>query len=340
MKKLLNSKFLSLYITVFLFFVLFAVGSYMYSGFFSLQTFFNLFIDNAYVIISAAGMTMVLIIGGIDISVGSVIALTCMLSAYLLEFKNFNPVLVMILMILMGAGFGLVQGCLIHYFKLQPFIVTLAGLFFARGMTAVISTDTINIKNKMYTEISNYRIYLYDKSFISIGVVIALVVLVISIYIAHFTRFGRSVYAIGGNEQSAKLMGLPVGRSKILVYTFSGTCYAIAGIVFSFYMLSGYTLHAQGGEMDAIASAVIGGTSLSGGVGYIFGTLFGVLIQGIIQTLIMFQGTLSSWWTRIAVALLLCLFIMIQRLLTVKRNTKKHVSSDTDKKAKQLNLKA
>lgn len=340
MKKLFNSKFLSLYITIFLFFVLFSIGSVLYTGFFSLQTFLNLFIDNAFLIISASGMTMVLLIGGIDISVGSVIALTCMLSAYLLELKGFNPVLVMVLMILMGAGFGLIQGCLIHFFKIQPFIVTLAGLFFARGMTAVISTDTINIKNKLYTDISNYRIYLYDKSFISIGVVIALIVISITIYIAHYTRFGRSVYAIGGNEQSARLMGLPVGRTKVLVYTYSGVCYAIAGIVFSFYMLSGYTLHQQGGEMDAIASAVIGGTSLTGGVGYVFGTLFGVLIQGVIQTLIMFQGTLSSWWTRIAVALLLCMFIMIQRLLTIRKDTGRKAKINTGKKAKQLKVKA
>ncbi len=340
MKKLLNSKFLSLYITIFLFFVLFSIGSVLYTGFFSLQTFLNLFIDNAFLIISASGMTMVLLIGGIDISVGSVIALTCMLSAYLLELKNFNPVLVMVLMILMGAGFGLLQGCLIHFFKIQPFIVTLAGLFFARGMTAVISTDTINIKNKLYTDISNYRIYLYDKSFISIGVVIALIVMCITIYIAHYTRFGRSVYAIGGNEQSARLMGLPVGKTKVLVYTYSGVCYAMAGIVFSFYMLSGYTLHQQGGEMDAIASAVIGGTSLTGGVGYVFGTLFGVLIQGVIQTLIMFQGTLSSWWTRIAVALLLCMFIMIQRLLTIRKDTSRKAKINTGKKSKQLNIKA
>ncbi len=340
MKKLFNSKFLSLYITIFLFFVLFSIGSVLYTGFFSLQTFLNLFIDNAFLIISASGMTMVLLIGGIDISVGSVIALTCMLSAYLLELKNFNPVLVMVIMILMGAGFGMLQGCLIHFFKIQPFIVTLAGLFFARGMTAVISTDTINIKNKLYTDISNYRIYLYDKSFISIGVVIALIVMCITIYIAHYTRFGRSVYAIGGNEQSARLMGLPVGRTKVLVYTYSGVCYAMAGIVFSFYMLSGYTLHQQGGEMDAIASAVIGGTSLTGGVGYVFGTLFGVLIQGVIQTLIMFQGTLSSWWTRIAVALLLCMFIMIQRLLTLRKDTSRKAKINTGKKAKQLNIKA
>lgn len=324
MKRLqLNSKFLSLYITIALFFVLFAVGSSMYRGFFSLQTFLNLFIDNSFTIIIATGMTLVLIIGGIDISVGSVIAFICMLSAYLLEMKQFNPVLVMGLMILTGAAFGLIQGSLIHFFKMQPFIVTLSGLFFARGMTAVISIDTINIKNKLYSDIANYRIYIIGKSFISVGAVIALVVMLIAIYIAHFTKFGRTAYAIGGNEQSAILMGLPVGRTKVLVYTFSGTCYAIAGIVFSFYMLSGYTLHAQGAEMDAIASAVIGGTPLTGGVGYIFGTLFGVLIQGIIQTLIMFQGTLSSWWTKIAVALLLCLFIVMQRLLTMRKKGKK-----------------
>jgi len=332
MKKLqLRSKYTSLYITIALFFLLFAVGSVKYKGFFSLQTFLNLFIDNSFTIVAATGMTLVLIIGGIDISVGSVIALTCMLSAYLLEIKNFNPVLVMILMVLMGAAFGLVQGCLIHFFKLQPFIVTLSGLFFARGMTAVISTDTINIKNKLYSDIANYRIYIIGKSFISIGVVIALIVMLMAIYIAHFTKFGRTVYAIGGNEQSAILMGLPVGRTKVLVYTFSGTCYGIAGIVFSFYMLSGYTLHAQGAEMDAIASAVIGGTPLTGGTGYIFGTLFGVLIQGIIQTLIMFQGTLSSWWTRIAVAFILCLFIVIQRLLTIRREIRNTSKTAVDR---------
>ncbi len=322
-KLLLNSKFVSLYITMALFFILFAAGSVKYPGFFSLQTFLNLFIDNSFTIISAAGMTLVLIIGGIDISVGSVIALTCMLSAYLLEIQHFNPISVLVLMVLMGAVFGLVQGCLIHFFNMQPFIVTLSGLFFARGMTAVISTDTINIKNKVYAGIANYRIYILGKSFISIGVVITLVVILVAIYIAHYTKFGRAAYAIGGSEQSALLMGLPVGRTKVLVYTFSGTCNAIAGIVFSFYTLSGYTLHAQGAEMDAIASAVIGGTFLTGGVGYIFGTVFGVLTQGIIQTLIMFQGTLSSWWTKIAVALLLCLFIVIQRLLALRRETRK-----------------
>jgi simple sugar transport system permease protein len=272
-------------------------------------------------------MTFVLIIGGIDISVGSVIALICMASASLLENYQLNAFAVILLMLLLGATFGFVQGILIQYFKIQPFIVTLAGLLFARGMTAVINIDTINITNPVYVSISNSRIHLFGNAFITPSVIIALVVLAVGIYIAHFTKFGRAVYAIGGNEQSAILMGLPVARIKILVYTLSGVCSAIAGIVFSFYMLSGYTLHGQGMEMDAIASAVIGGTSLTGGVGYIFGTLFGVLINGVIQTLIMFQGTLSSWWTKIAIAVLLCIFIVLQSLITSRKKGAKNKKS-------------
>lgn len=324
----LNSKYFSLLITMILFFILFGIGSCLYNGFFSLQVFLNLFIDNAFLICISVGMTFVLIIGGIDISVGSVIALICMASAALLEQHHFNPYVVMILMLLMGALFGLIQGCLVQFFKIQPFIVTLGGLLFARGLTAVINIDTINITNPVYVSISNSRIYLIGKTFITPSVIIALIVLAAGIYIAHFTKFGRAVYAIGGNEQSAVLMGLPVARVKVLTYTLSGICSAIGGIVFSFYMLSGYTLHGQGMEMDAIASAVIGGTSLTGGVGYVFGTLFGVLINGVIQTLIMFQGTLSSWWTKIAIAALLCIFIILQSLITSrKKGSRKHTES-------------
>lgn len=319
----LNTKYFSLAVTILLFFILFGIGSVRYNNFFSLQNFLNLFKDNCFIICIAVGMTFVLITGGIDLSVGSVIALVCMSSAALLEYKYFNPFVVMSLMILMGALIGLVQGCLIQFFKLQPFIATLAGYFFARGMTAVINTDTISITNPVYVAIANTRIYLIGKASISPGVVIALALLAVAVYILHFTRFGRAVYAIGGNEQSALLMGLSVARTKVMVYTLSGICSAIAGIVFSFYMLSGFTLHGQGMEMDAIAAAVIGGTALTGGVGYVFGTLFGVLINGTIQTMIMFQGTLSSWWTRIAIAALLCLFIVTQSLLSSGKSGKK-----------------
>jgi simple sugar transport system permease protein len=313
-------------ITVVLFFALFAAGSVLYNGFFSTQVLLNMLIDNAFLIITAIGMTFVLIIGGIDISVGSVIALVCMLSAYLLEIQHLSAMIVIPLMLLMGFLFGLVQGSFIHFFTIQPFIVTLAGMFLARGLCYVISIDTIMITNPFYQFIATYRIPLPFDNFISISVIIALVLVLAALYLSNYTKFGRAVYAIGGNAQSAMLMGLPVGRTKVLVYGLSGFCSALSGVVFSFYMLSGYGLHAMGLEMDAIASAVIGGTPLTGGVGFVTGTVFGVLIQGVIQTLIMFQGTLSSWWTKIAVAFLLCLFIVLQRIVVSRKERTKSIS--------------
>ncbi|MNJ50379.1 Inner membrane ABC transporter permease protein YjfF [compost metagenome] len=163
------------------------------------------------------------------------------------------------------------------------------------------------------------KIRLPGNTFISISVIIALMVVVMGIYIAHYTKFGRNTYAIGGSEQSALLMGLPVARTKIMVFGFSGFCSALAGVVFTFYMLSGYGLHANGMELDVIAAVVIGGTLLTGGVGFVVGTFFGVMIQGVIQTIISFEGTLSSWWTRIVIGVLLLLFILLQRLLGERR---------------------
>ena len=299
---------------------LLAFGSLKYTGFFSLQNFFNLLIDNAFLLITAVGMTFVLITGGIDISIGAVIALVCMLSANLLQ-KGWNAFVVMVLMLVVGAVFGTGMGIFITKFKMQPFIVTLAGMFLARGLCYVVSIDTIIIDNPVYVAISQSRINI-GTGFVSWSVVIALIVLGAAFYVLHFSKFGRRIYAIGGNEQSARLMGLPVDQTKILVYTLNGCCSALAGIVFSFYMLSGYGLHTVGLEMDAIAAAVIGGTLLTGGVGYVLGTLLGVLTQGSIQTLIMFEGTLSSWWTKIAVAALLCLFILIQRVFTLVKTKK------------------
>jgi simple sugar transport system permease protein len=315
---ILDFKYLSVTVTILLFLVTFMIGSLSYEGFFSTQVFLNLFIDNAHLIVMAVGMTFVLLIGGIDISVGSVLALTCMLSAYLLETKNLNPVIVIPLVLFVGLCFGLGQGFFIHFFDMQPFIVTLAGLFLARGLTYVISEETINIENEFYVNFSNEKIPIFD-GYISYNVVIALVVFVVGMFIAHYTKFGRSIYAVGGNEQSAKLMGLKVGKTKVIVYGISGFCAALAGVIFSFYMKSGYTLHGVGMELDAIASVVIGGTLLTGGVGYLLGSIFGVLIQGVIISIINFQGTLSAWWTKIVVALLLLLFIMLQKILTLKK---------------------
>jgi ribose/xylose/arabinose/galactoside ABC-type transport system permease subunit len=314
-----HRRYLPLAVTIVLFLVMYGAGSYLFEGFFSLQVFLNFFIDNAFLAITAIGMTFVIISGGIDLSVGSVIALTTMVSAALVEHRGWSPSVVIPLVLAMGSGIGLVMGLIIQYFRVQPFIVTLAGMFLARGLCYLISIDSITIENPFYTELAAYRIPLPHETSITFNVVIAMVILLIAIYMAHFTRFGRTVYAIGGSEQSALLMGLPVARTKVLVYTFNGFCSALAGVVFTFYMLSGYGLHAQGMELDAIAAVVIGGTLLTGGSGYLVGTLFGVLMYGTIQTILSFHGDLSSWWTKIVIGLLLLAFCLLQQVLTGRK---------------------
>ncbi|WP_431275318.1 galactofuranose ABC transporter, permease protein YjfF [Variovorax ureilyticus] len=313
-----NPKYLPLTATISLFVLMATLGSVFYDGFFSLQVFLNLLIDNAFLCVVAVGMTFVILSGGIDLSVGSVIALTTMVSASLIEKHGVSPAIVIPLVLAMGLLFGAFMGVLIERFRLQPFIVTLAGMFLARGLCYLISIDSISITDEFYSEVSQWRLPVWGGASISLSGLIALGVVAIAVFVAHYTPFGRAVYAIGGNEQSAVLMGLPVRSTIIGVYTLSGFCSALGGVVFTFYMLSGYGLHAVGLELDAIAAVVIGGTLLTGGVGYVVGTLFGVLMLGIIQTLISFDGTLSSWWTRIVVGVLLLIFCLLQRLFSAR----------------------
>lgn len=322
----LNQAYISIYATIGLFILLFLIGSIMYNGFFSAQVMSNLFIDNAYLIVVAIGETLTILTGGIDLSVGSMIAFVSMITADLLK-KGVNPFLVMGFVLLVGIIFGTIQGFLIQKFKLHPWIVTLAGMFFARGASYIISIDTITINNPVFTQISGFRIPVAPGAFVSINVIVSLIIVVLSIYLLKYTKFGRTVYAIGGNENSAMLMGLPVAKTKILVYTLSGFCSSLGGLLFTIYTLSGYGLHCNGMEMDAIASCVIGGILLTGGSGYPIGPLFGVLTTGIIQSLIMFDGTLNSWWTKIAVGMLLFIFIVLQRVIVIRDEKKKTVIS-------------
>jgi simple sugar transport system permease protein len=291
-----------------------AFGGVMYTGFFSTQVFLNLLIDNAFLLVVAVGMTFVILTGGIDLSVGSVVALTTMVSAALVEHHHWSPAVVIPLVLAGGAGFGALQGWLIERFRLQPFIVTLAGMFLARGLCYVISIDSISITDPTFSAIAQARITLLPGAAISVGALIALVLFAVAVFVAHGTAFGRNVYAIGGSEHSALLMGLPVARTVVGVYALSGLCAALGGVLFTFYMLSGYGLHATGLELDAIASVVIGGTLLAGGVGLVAGTLCGVLMLGLIQTLITFDGSLSAWWTKIVIGALLLAFCLLQRL--------------------------
>ncbi|MFJ5697396.1 galactofuranose ABC transporter, permease protein YjfF [Arthrobacter sp. NPDC093139] len=303
--------------TVGLFIAMFAVGSGMYPSFLSGQVFLNLFIDNTFLIVLAVGMTFVILTGGIDLSVGALVALSMMVSATLLQ-QGWNAGAVIVLVLLIGGGLGLFMGLIIQYFDIQPFIVTLAGMFLARGLCYVISLDSIPVTEGFFTGMAQAQIPLPGDLFVSPGVLLALGIVAVAFFILHHTRFGRTVYAIGGNEHSAMLMGLPVKSTKILVYALSGLCSAIAGILFSFYSLSGYSLAAQGMELDAIAAVVIGGTLLTGGTGYVLGSVVGVLVLGIVQTFIAYDGTLSSWWTKIVIGGLLLVFILLQRLFARK----------------------
>jgi ribose/xylose/arabinose/galactoside ABC-type transport system permease subunit len=316
----IDPRFVPLAVTISLFFLIAGAGSVLYDGFFSPQVFLNLLIDNAFLCIVAVGMTFVILSGGIDLSVGAVLALTTMLSAQLVERNGVSPYLVIPLVLAVGVSFGLAQGYLVQRYRMQPFIVTLGGMFLARGLCYVISTESISIEHSVYSAIAQARIPMGGDSSLSVSALIAVGVVLLGAWLAHRTQFGRTVYAIGGNESSAELMGLPVCKTVIRVYMVSGFCAALGGVVLTFYMLSGYSLHAVGLELDAIAAVVIGGTLLRGGVGYVAGTLFGVLILGIIQTLIVFEGTLSSWWTRIAVGALLLVFCLLQRLFEARRS--------------------
>lgn len=321
--RLVQDRRLPVLVTAALFAVMFGFGAVRYQayGFLHAQVFLNLFIDNGYLLVAAVGATFVILTGGIDLSVGSVIGFTTMLTAWLVEKQGLPLVVAAPIVLAVGAFGGYLMGYVIHHFEIEPFIVTLAGLFLFRGLCLVISKESISITDHQVAVLAQTHVSLPGGSFLSIAAVVSLAVLAVAFYVLHYTRFGRRVYAIGGNEQSALLMGLPVAGTKIAVYTVSGFCSALSGLLFTLYIQSGDPLHAVGLELDAIAAVVVGGTLLTGGSGYVIGTLCGVLVLGLIKSLIQFEGTLSSWWTKIATGVLLFAFILIQRTLTARRRT-------------------
>lgn len=306
--------------TIAIFILAYAVGAIMYPAMQKPQAFFNLFINNGALLIVGIGMTFVILTGGIDLSVGGVLALTTAASAALLR-EGVSPAVVIPTMLIMGTALGGSLGSIIHFFKIQPFIATLMGLFLARGLAYIISLTSVTINDGFYKflALTQIPVPFFPKAYVYIPSLVGPLLLIAAIYVSFFTRFGRTMYAIGNNEQSARLMGLPVDRTKIVVYSFSGFCSALAGIVFSISLLAGYGQFATGMELDAIASVVMGGALLTGGVGNVAGTLFGVLIEGTIISILQYNGTLSSWWTRIGVGVLTLTFIGIQSLFYVRR---------------------
>lgn len=339
-KKVFNGNNILLLITLVLFIGMYTIGCIVYAdkGFTHLQTFLNILITNAALIVVASGMTCVMLTGGIDISVGSLIAMDCMFLAVSMSRWHWGAIPAILVVLLIGIVFGCVQGYLVGYLNIQPFIVSMAGMFFGRGMTAVISTDQLSITqdaNKLFYTWANAKIplpaflgYTNKKGkviapFLRPTVIIALIVLVLVAFMLKKSRFGRSLYAVGGNETASKMMGLNVRRTKLLAYVLSSFLCSIAGILYCLNTMAGSVQQALGFEMDAIASAVIGGTLLTGGVGNVFRSFVGVLINGTIVTIVNSNGKLLSSWANIATAALLCFFIILQSIFAAIKDRSK-----------------
>jgi galactofuranose transport system permease protein len=293
--------------------ILLLVAAQLYFGdFVTPRNMSALLLDNAYLMVIAVGMTFVILTAGIDLSVGSVMAFTGILLAHLLG-DGLPAVVAVPVILCAGALIGLLIGVLVQYFEVQPFIASLAGLFLARGLAFVVSLASIRVDDSSVLWLQSTRFRIGDWYITPTGI-IALAAVAIAAVVLQYTRFGRTIYAIGGNEQSARLMGLKVARTKVMVYLISGTLAGVAGLILTAYSGAGYPRNGIGTELDAIAAVVIGGTLLSGGRGYVIGSMIGVFVYGTIKTSISFLGAEQSWM-QIIVGGLLLLFILIQRFI-------------------------
>lgn len=313
-KLVLNKQYLPLLASVAVFIALFAIGGSMYRNFLSTLVLGHILADNAFIIIAAIGATFVILSGGIDLSIGSMIGFVSVCMA-VLDQAGWHPIASALLLLCFGVLFGALQGYIIDFCEIQPFIATLAGLFLLRGLCFMVTLESVPIRHEFVREVASTRIPLPGKGFLTMSAVVMLVSLAAAIFIAHYTRFGSRVYALGGDRESARLMGVPVRRTTAMIYALGGFYSALAGVVYAFYTASGYPLAATGSELTAIAAVVLGGTLLTGGVGLVAGTLFGGMILGLISTLIIFDGTLNSAWIMISSGMLLFFFIVVHRFL-------------------------
>lgn len=311
----MNTRLLPLYATTAIFLLAYALAYSQFPAMLSTRVIGNLLTDNAYLGIAAVGMTLVILSGGIDLSVGSVIAFAGVFIAVLLRDTGLHPLAVFAALLVLTTGFGAGMGFLIDRLAMPAFIVTLAGMFLARGAAYLMSVPSVPITHPFYKVLQDAYWLMPGRGRLTLIGVLMLAVVALGAVVAHRTRFGASVYALGGGAQTARLMGVRQGRTTVLVYAFSGLMAGLSGIVFSVYTGSGYSLATVGTELTAIAAVVIGGTLLSGGSGTMIGTLLGVLTMGLIQTYIVFDGSLSSWWTKIVIGLLLLAFILLQKAL-------------------------
>ncbi len=326
---------LLLTITIVVFILMYACAVVLLgSGFRKPQAFFNILNDNAALIILSCGMSIVMITGGIDISVGTLTALVCMSCAVHLDYNGGNVVTAMLIALGIGVAFGLVQGYLVAYLEIQPFIVSLAGMFFAKGMTTIVNSTQFNVVHEGFKALKATRIYVpgmgsvnklgkYVPAYVEPGVVIAIIIVIALFVLLRWGKLGRNFYAVGGNMHSANMLGINVKRTKFMAHLLCSTLAGIGGFVYFLHVGSGSPSHASGAEMNAIASSIIGGTMLTGGVGNIIGTFFGVISLNTIKNIVSSLGLDEAWWTNITVAAMICLFLLIQSVVLMRKNKKK-----------------
>ncbi|WP_313613365.1 galactofuranose ABC transporter, permease protein YjfF [Rhizobium sp.] len=312
---MIHSRNLPFLTTLTIFVIAYLLCVLQYPAILSTRVIGNLLTDNAFLGIAAVGMTFVILSGGIDLSIGSVIAFTSVFVAVMVGTCNIHPLLAFAIVLVVSTLFGCLMGAMIRFLAIPPFVVTLAGMFLARGAAYLISTQSVPISHPFIDAIQGFYYRFPGGGRLTALAMVMLLVFAAGMLIASRTRFGANVYALGGNPQSAELMGVPIGATTIGIYALSGFLSGLAGIVYTLYTSSGYSLATVGVELDAIAAVVIGGTLLTGGTGLVAGTFIGLLIQGLIQTYIVFDGTLSSWWTKIVIGVLLFVFIVLQRAI-------------------------
>ena len=308
----MRERYLPLVATIAVFAALFITGGLLYKNFFSTLVLGHLLADNAFIIIAAIGVTFVIISGGIDLSIGSMIGFVGVVMANA-DIAGWDPVVVIVLVLLFGLLYGAFQGFIIDFCDIQPFIATLSGLFLLRGACFMVNLNSVPLRNYFVSWFNNIYLDLPGGGFLTGGALVMLAMLAIAILIAHYTRFGTNVYAIGGDKTSAILMGVPIRRTTVMIYALAGFYSAMAGVIYAMNTSSGYPLAGNTLELSAIAAAVLGGTMLTGGIGLVFGTLFGGMILALISTIIIFNGSLNGAWIMIATGFLLFVFIVIQR---------------------------
>lgn len=320
-------------ITIVVFFAMYAAAIvFLGSGFRKPNSFCNILNENAGMIILSCGMSIVMITGGIDISVGMMTALITMTCAVNLDMHGGNIFTALLISLGIGLAFGLVQGYLVAYLDIQPFIVSLAGMFFAKGMTTIVNANPINIQNEAFIAAKDTHILLkgigymnkkgkFITAYVEPGVIVALVIVVLLFVLLKWSKLGRSFYAVGGNAASANMLGINVRRTRFLAHLLCSTLAGIGGFVYVLHLGSGSVTNGQGAEMNAIASSIIGGTMLTGGVGNIIGTLFGVLSLNTIKQIVASMNLTAPWWKDITVAAMICLFLVIQKIVLARKKT-------------------